>query len=81
MRPYDASRARAVADKQAVACHPSRDDIRGALERVGALREQLKIEADLAALPRTANFLRFEVDDELQLLEHLLGEELARPAQ
>jgi hypothetical protein len=81
MRPYDASRARALADKQAAARHPSRADTQSALERVAALREQLKIEADLAALPRTAHFLRFEVDDELQLLEYLLGEELAGPAQ
>lgn len=53
---------------------PALRNILAAVDRVRALRDQLKAEA-AAAVPRTAQFLRGPVDDELQLLEYMLGQE------
>jgi hypothetical protein len=59
---------------------PALQYILAALDRVRGLRAQCEAEAALAALPRTARFLTGPVDDELQLLEHMLGEERDRAA-
>jgi hypothetical protein len=58
---------------------PDRQDTLAALRRVCDLRARLKAEADRAG-PGAARFLRGPVDDELDLLEYLLGEENDRLA-
>lgn len=56
-------------------CGEKADNARRALERVGRVRAELKRVAATGMDPRMAQFLLIPVDDELQLLEHLLGEE------
>lgn len=56
---------------------PAFKDTRAAIDRVHGIRSQLETEAAMAGL-RTAQFLRGPVDDELQLLEYMLGQERDR---
>lgn len=56
---------------------PALKDTLAAIDRVHGIRSRLETEAATAG-PRTAQFLRGPVDDELQLLEYMLGQERDR---